>query len=93
MLSAPLMLALVASLAFVITVATANAHDSAHAMRFVQLAVTQLPGHPGQLAALSPDAAIGSSSAIALAAAALAACAALLVFTAYRPRILEYRFS
>jgi hypothetical protein len=92
-LSAPLMLAVAASFAFVITVATANAHDSAHAMRFVQLAVSGLPGRPGQLAALRPDAAIGSSGWTVLAAAALAACAALLAFTAYRPRILEYRFT
>jgi hypothetical protein len=93
LLSVPLVLAVVTSLAFVIVVAAANAHDSTHAMRFVQLAVGGLPGHPGQLAALSPDAAIGSSGWTLLGGAALAACAALLAFTAYRPRILEYRVS
>jgi hypothetical protein len=92
-LSVPLALAVAASLAFVILVATANAHDSTHALRFVQLAVSGLPGHPGQLAALSPDAAIGSSGWTFLAGAALSACAALLAFTACRPRILEYRLS
>jgi hypothetical protein len=92
-LSVPLALAVATSLAFVILVATANAHDSAHALRFAQLAVSDLSRHPSQLATLSPDAAIASSGWTLLGAAALAACAALLAFTAYRPRILEYRFS
>jgi hypothetical protein len=88
LLSVPLTAAVLAALALVVLTATANAHDSGHATRFVQQVVSSLPGH---LASSGPDASTGSSGWALLTGLALAACAAVLAFTSYRPRLLEYR--
>ena len=72
-------------------IAAANSRDSQHALRFAQQAVDALPGHRRVLATAGPDAGIGSSGWTLLAGLALAGSAALLAFTSYRPRLLEYR--
>jgi hypothetical protein len=91
LLSVPLTAAVLAALAFVVLIATANVHDSGRAALFVQRTVSSLPGHPAMLASSGPDASVGSSGWTLLAELALAACAAVLAFTSYRPRLLEYR--
>lgn len=91
LLSVPLTAAVLAALALAILTATANVHDSGHARLFAQRIVGSLPRHPAMLASSGPDAGIGSSGWTLLAGLALAACAAVLAFTSYRPRLLEYR--
>jgi len=91
-LSVPLILAVLAALAFTAVVATANAHDSAHASRFVHQIIGALPAPPGELTSAGPDASTGTSALALLTAAALATGAAILAFASYRPRLLEYRF-
>jgi hypothetical protein len=92
MLSLPLILAVLAALAFTAIVGAANAHDSEHATRFVQQVISALPAPPAQFTSAGPDASAGTSGATLLAGTALAAAAAILAFAAYRPRLLEYRF-
>jgi hypothetical protein len=91
LLSVPLILAVIAALAFATIVAAANAHDSHNASRFVQQVISALPAPPAQLSSAGPDASAASSYWILLAGAGLAACAAILAFASYRPRLIEYR--
>lgn len=91
LLSVPLILAVLAALAFATIMAAANAHDSEHATRFVRQIISALPAPPAQFTSAGPDAGAGTSAVTLLAAGGLAACAAILVFASYRPRLLEYR--
>lgn len=92
LLSVPLILAVLAALAFATIVATASVHDSEHATRFVRQVISALPAPPAQFASAGPDASAGTSDWVLLAGAGLAAGAAILAFASYRPRLLEYRF-
>jgi hypothetical protein len=92
LLSVPLILAVLAALAFTAIVAAANAHDSEHATRFVHQIIAALPAPPAEFTSAGPDASAGTSDWALLAAAGLATCAAVLAFASYRPRLLEYRF-
>jgi hypothetical protein len=91
LLSVPLILAVLAALAFAAIMAAANAHDSEHATRFVRQIISALPAPPAQFTSAGPDAGAGTSAVTLLAAGGLAACAAILAFASYRPRLLEYR--
>jgi hypothetical protein len=91
LVSVPLILAVLLALAFTTIMAAANAHDSQNATRFVDHIIRALPAPPAEFTTAGPDASASTSAWTLLAAAALAACAAILAFASYRPRLLEYR--